>query len=895
MDYKPLSTNEKEGIPPPVQAPAPVPAKDARVKKCRRLATFARHLVVLSLVFLTLRYWGSQMKAEVDAEVGAWLPELFAFDHHHHHGGGKHGGAKHPVLHGKATEHAYLTVPNPASAILASRQYATTPHMAGTPGDFDTAKLWLSLLQSELGAVAPASEPIYSAGSAESRNATLSIPHSNAPTAWIDVYYPVMNTPVNHSVTILGEDGQPVWTAPLEEVADETDPEAGQYVEAVPVFHGLSASGEASGKLIYANYGRQEDFKALVEKGVNFTGSIVLARYGGIFRGLKVKGAQELGAAGVLIFSDPSDDGAVTEDNGYLAYPYGPARNPTSVQRGSVQFLSMYPGDPTTPGSPAYENSTRTEGENIPRIPSLPISWANAQVLLNEISEGGLNRTVSLVNHVDTGVIPIWNTMGVIPGHIKDEVVIVGNHRDAWVMGATDPSSGTVSTHEFVRGLGHLLKKGWKPLRTLVIASWDAEEYGLIGSTEWGEDFADFIEENVVAYINLDSSVSGARFGASASPSLSHLVRSAAEEIPHPTIPGRSLWDARNDVGIFQGTAKEGVLEMYEAEAQQADDLGVNPLGSGSDYTVFLQHIGVASTNMGFGNTPHDAAYHYHSVYDSQRWQELYGDPGFFRHVAIAKLLGLQTLRLLDSITLPINTTYYAYELGSYLERVESIASATSLDVDFSSLRHSLHALQRASIALDQEKYEAEKELKKIVRKLMRRRIIHRKVRKAICKIKKVFGKECHQEHKKLDSQEAVSVVNVPSFTTEEGRAIQPRIGRAPILVKEHLEGHHCQMKGKGHHNKHLYKKLKKAVKRVRKANQKLVAFERGFISKDGIKDREWYKHLGVAPGKWLGYGATTLPALTESFTIDNNATLAKYEIKRLQKLVDKLADKIEP
>lgn len=153
-------------------------------------------------------------------------------------------------------------------------------------------------------------------------------------------------------------------------------------------------------------------------------------RYGGIFRGLKVKGAQELGAAGVLIFSDPSDDGAAREDNGYLAYPYGPARNPTSVQRGSVQYLSLYPGDPTTPGYPAYENSTRTKGENMPEIPSLPLSWANAQVLLNEISEGGLNRAVSLVNHVDTRPIPIWNTMGVIPGYIKDEIVVVGNHRD---------------------------------------------------------------------------------------------------------------------------------------------------------------------------------------------------------------------------------------------------------------------------------------------------------------------------------------------------------------------------------------------------------------------------------------------------------------------------------
>lgn len=193
--------------------------------------------------------------------------------------------------------------------------------MAGTPGDFETAKDFLALLQEHFGAVAPVADgaqPIYSAGSVASRNATLSIPHLAAPTAWIDVYYPVMNTPLNHSVAILGADGAPVWAAPLEEVADATDPEAGRYVEAVPVFHGLSRSGEVAGKLVYANYGRQQDYKALLDKGVDLNGTIVLVRYGGIFRGLKVKGAEELGAAGVLIFSDPADDGAVTEENGYL-------------------------------------------------------------------------------------------------------------------------------------------------------------------------------------------------------------------------------------------------------------------------------------------------------------------------------------------------------------------------------------------------------------------------------------------------------------------------------------------------------------------------------------------------------------------------------------------------
>ncbi|PSR93735.1 hypothetical protein PHLCEN_2v4630 [Hermanssonia centrifuga] len=764
--------------------------------------------------------------------------------------------------------------------------------MAGTLGDFETAKDFLALLQTQLGAVAPESQPIFSAGTTASRNATLSIPTLDTPTAWIDVYYPVMNTPLNHSVEILGDDGLAVWSASLEEVADETDPEAGKYFDSVTTFHGLSRSGEVKGKVVYAGYGRQEDYKALVEKGVNLTGTIVLVKYGGIFRGLKVKGAEELGAAGVLIYSDPSDDGSVTEENGYLPYPHGPARNPASVQRGSVQYLSSYPGDPTTPGIPAYENSTRTEGENIPKIPSLPLSWANARVLLQEISEGGLNRTVSFVNHVDTRVIPIWNTMGVIPGHIKDEVVIIGNHRDALtcpqVMGATDPSSGTASVHEVIRGFGALLKEGWKPLRTIVIASWDAEEYGLIGSTEWGEDFADFIDEYVVAYLNLDSSVSGSRFRANASPSLAHLVRSTAEEVPHPTKPGLSLWDATKDSGILHGQVNEEVAAMYEAESQQADNLGVTPLGSGSDYTVFLQHIGVASTNGGFGSTLQDPVYHYHSVFDSVRWQEIYGDPGFSRHVAISKHLGLQALRLADSLVLPLNTTHYSLELEAYLDKVESIASTTSLSVDFSSLRDSLHTLQSASSDLDEEKEEAEAQLKKLIKKIVRRKLIKHKLRKLWCKIRKIFKKPCGHKH------ELQSVNHITEITSHGGQVVKPRVGRYPVWIKEQQKHHACRAK-EHHLPKRLRKKLSEAIKRIRTVNKKLVAFERGLISEEGIKDREWYKHLGVAPGKWLGYGATTLPALTESFTIDHDEKLAKHEVKRLKKLIDELAEEIKP
>ncbi|EIW82081.1 Zn-dependent exopeptidase [Coniophora puteana RWD-64-598 SS2] len=750
-------------------------------------------------------------------------------------------GYGHP-LRGKAAEELLLSIPSEANAILSSRKYAGQPHMAGTPGDLFTAKSFLSLLQTEFGVdTSSGAEPIYAAGSPESQNATRGISKRNTPSAWIDTYYPVLNAPLDRSLEIVGEDGETIWKAELEEVASDVDPYASKYAEAVPTWHGISKGGVAEGKLVYAHYGRKQDYDALEEAGVDFSGKIVIARYGGNFRGLKVKRAQELGAAAVLIYSDLRDDGTVTVENGYIPYPLGPARNPTSVQRGSVQFLSLYPGDPSTPGYPSYENATRGESPSKPTIPSLPISWANAEVLLEEAKLGDEGRTIRLVNNVDEKVTPIWNTMGVIPGHIKDEVVILGGHRDAWVLGATDPSSGTVSTVEVVRALGALIKKGWQPLRTIVIASWDAEEYGLIGSTEYGEDFEDWINEHVVAYINIDSSTSGSKLRSSASPLLAHLLRDTAEQIPHPTALNRTLWDARLDNGeLYGGQVDAEVVDMHEADLLAQDSIGVTPLGSGSDYTLFLQHIGIPSTDGGFKSTLHDPVYHYHSVFDSETWQELYGDPGFHRHIAVAKHLGLQLLRLSGDWILPFNTTHYSYELEVQVERVEAIASNLAPELDFSSLEESVRKMQAASIALDVERTEAEHQLQTAIIHYYHRHYISDRVRKAICKIKKALGKEC----------DATS-------------------GRSS-------------------------RKLVEAIERIQEVNHKLIAFERGFISKDGLKDREWYKHLGVAPGRWLGYGATTLPGLTEALTLDNDIEAAAYEIRRLAEALHSIAGMLQ-
>jgi N-acetylated-alpha-linked acidic dipeptidase len=352
-------------------------------------------------------------------------------------------------------------VPNNDSALAASRKYGTKPHLAGSEQDLATARMFLDLFQTELGIAKPEDEPFFDAGSRQSQRAirgTTTVPRRiHRPIAWIDTYYPVLNTGVDQKLELLNEDGSVTWEATLQEDGDPADPEAGKYKDAIPTWHGLSKGGDVTGPLVYVKYGRKEDFDSLVESGVDLTGTIALVRYGYVFRGLKVKAAQEAGCAGILIYSDPHDDGSVTESDGYKHWPHGPARNPTSVQRGSVQFLSSYPGDPTTPGYPSYKNATRMEATSIPSIPSLPISWKNARKLLQELGQDVTSsRKVRMVNEVDNKVIPIYNTMAVIPGFVTEQAVIVGNHRDGkllnypvrgLVLTSSQPGYGRLQTY----------------------------------------------------------------------------------------------------------------------------------------------------------------------------------------------------------------------------------------------------------------------------------------------------------------------------------------------------------------------------------------------------------------------------------------------------------------
>jgi N-acetylated-alpha-linked acidic dipeptidase len=453
----------------------------------------------------------------------------------------------------------------------------------------------------------------------------------------------------------------------------------------LPGFNGYSGSGEVTAEVVYANYGLPADYARLAAEGVSVAGRIVIARYGQSFRGVKAKVAEENRAAGLIIYSDPADDGYHSGD----VYPNGPWRPPSGVQRGSVLYIFEYPGDPTTPDGASVEGAPRIEaGEaaNIPRLPVLPISYADAKLILENLGgkaaprkwQGGLPITYHLgpgpakahlrveIDHV---VKPIWNVVAKIPGSERpDEIVLLGNHHDAWTYGGVDPNSGTTSLLEVARGLGALLREGWRPRRSLWLCTWDGEEQGLLGSTEWAEKHAAVLQQKVVAYLNLDSSVAGDRFEVEAVPSLKQFLRQVAAAVPDPR--GGSVGE-QADRRLREELRRQvvpGRLPAGDAEPTSISDrqFKIGNLGSGSDYTAFLDHLGLPATNFGFGGNYGV----YHSIFDNHRWMKNFGDPDFVYHIAAARYLGLQALRLAEADLLPFDYEAYGGEIQDHLKGI---------------------------------------------------------------------------------------------------------------------------------------------------------------------------------------------------------------------------------
>lgn len=575
-------------------------------------------------------------------------------------GGNVPGPASAPPIFGfrdaaieNAAEARFLAVPDPKLAEDHLRVLTQAPHMAGTPEDKATAdyvaqKFRAAGLETEI------------------------------------VEYKVwMNYPKEISVDITAPAGVEMHGPTREHV--DGDPSDNDPRVVMP-FNGMSPSGDAEADVVYANYGTPEDFEKLEKMKVDVRGKIVLVRYGQNFRGVKEFIAQEHGTAGVIIYSDPFDDGWRRGDK----YPEGPWRPDTGVQRGSVGYMFEFPGDPTTPGIasvPSLPDSKRISPEQsaqMPKVPVTPLSYHDAWPILQHLGGPDSPRewqgALPFTYHVGPGPVRVkmhlrqdyqfrtlWDVIGRVRGSASpDEWVVAGNHRDAWVYGAVDPNSGTAAMLEAVHGVGELLKSGWKPKRTMIFASWDGEEEGLMGSTEWAEQHESELA-NAPAYFNVDVAVSGTKFGASAVPSLKQFLRDLTKAVASPK--GGTVYDEWQKVDQPSRHSTQSPTEAigdgrHMPVASAKADVPVGDLGSGSDYSAFQQHLGVPSTDIG-SSGPYGV---YHSTFDDFAWFKKFGDPDFVYEQEMARIFGLEALRMADADVLPYDYEEYGKEVAAYID-----------------------------------------------------------------------------------------------------------------------------------------------------------------------------------------------------------------------------------
>jgi N-acetylated-alpha-linked acidic dipeptidase len=499
--------------------------------------------------------------------------------------------------------------------------------------------------------------------------------------ARIETFQVLFPTPRERLVELVGP-GR--FRARLREPALKEDPTSAQQSEQLPTYNAYSPDGDVTAPLVFVNYGIPEDYQQLKRLGVSVKGAIVIAKYGRSWRGIKPKVAAEHGAVGCLIYSDPRDDGYHAGDT----YPAGPFRPKDGVQRGSILDMPLYAGDPLTPGVGATAGAkrlARSEARTLPTIPVQPLSWADAEPLLAAIGgrpapaawAGGLPITyhvgpgparVHLRLRFDWRLVPAYDVIARIPGTGQpDEWVVRGNHHDAWVNGAEDPISGAIALLEEARAYGSLLKQGWRPRRTIVLAAWDGEEPMLLGSTEWAETHAEELSRGAVAYLNTDGNGRG-RLGADGSPTLARLISEVARDVTDPET-GMSVWKRSHlgEIATARGTGR--------SEARERSDLLVSPMGSGSDYTAFYHHFGIPSLNLGFGGE--DDGGIYHSIYDSFHWYTTFSDTSFTYGRALARTLGLATMRLAGADVLPYEFGRLSDRVAANVKEVQDLLTAT--------------------------------------------------------------------------------------------------------------------------------------------------------------------------------------------------------------------------
>jgi len=633
--------------------------------------------------------------------------------------------------------------------------------------------------------------------------------------AKIEVFYPLYPTPKQHTLELV---------APTKFVAALTEPpvqgdSTSTRTDGLPPYNVYGADGDVTGELVYVNFGMPDDYKDLARRGVDVKGKIAIARYGVGWRGLKPKLAQEHGAIGCIIYSDPHEDGYGAGDT----WPRGGWRPKDGVQRGSVADMPIYSGDPLTPGVGATKDAKRlpiSQARTILKIPVIPISYADATPLLAALTgpvapphwRGALPITyhigpgaakVHLAVSSDWSQKPLYDVIARIPGsEAPDEWVIRGNHRDGWVFGADDPLAGHVDMMAEAKSIGLLVKSGWRPRRTLVYASWDGEEAGLLGSTEWAETHAQELQRKAVLYLNSDGNDRGF-LSAGGSHSLQHLVNDVAGGVKDPET-GVSILARLRAKLMVDGYGKDASDDDRKASrvAASGGDLPIAALGSGSDFTPFLQHLGVTSLNVGYeGEADEDGVYH--SNYDSYDHYIRYGDPGFAYGIAEAETVGHLILRVADAEVLPMHFGGFAEAVQGYVAELHELA--------------------------EQKRRTAE-------------------------------------ELGKLLDQNAFNLAADPTR-----RVLPPeREPEVPYLNLSPLDNAVELLKKSSKGYDEAYARLESAQIRLtaaerRELNSQLRQMESALTDAQGLPGRDWFKHLLYAPGLYTGYGVKTVPGVREA------------------------------
>jgi len=600
------------------------------------------------------------------------------------------------------------------------------------------------------------------------------------------------------------------FTMKLDEPPVAVDPTSGQKTEQLPSFNAYSIDGDVTAPLVYVNYGRPQDYVELDRRGISVKGAIVIARYGASWRGIKPKVAAEHGAVGCLIYSDPMDDGYVVDD----VFPDGPMRNSSGVQRGSVMDMPTYPGDPLTPGIGATPDAKRLDIKDVTtltKIPVLPISYADAQPLLSAlrgpVAPGDWRGALPITYHVGPGPARVhlkvafnwdrarvYNVVARIQGSTyPDEWVIRGNHHDAWVNGAADPGAGMSAELEEARAIGELVKQGWRPKRTLVYIAWDGEEQALLGSTEWVEDHDKDLREHAVAYVNSDGNGRGF-LNASGSHSLEQLVNSVAKDVADPETT-RSVWQRLQARMIARGSRDE------RNDARSRADLRIAALGSGSDYSAFLQHNGVPSLNLGFGGLDANDGV-YHSIYDDYYHFTKFLDTDFAYGRALAQVAGTTTIRLADADLLPFEFTNLADTVQTYVKELATL------------LKNQQDEVRERNKQIDEGVFTA-----------------------------------INDPRRPLAAPKVEEVPPALNFATLENAA--------NALTQSAARYHKAVQTAQP--------RIASNAATVRAVNARLMQAERQLTDDAGLPKRSWYRHLLYAPGFYTGYAVKTMPGVREA------------------------------